>query len=179
MAASQTISRLIKFGLVGLTGIGVQIAFFELLMRGVHLAPLPAGLLSGVIATASNFVLNTIFTWKDRPTTGLPQAVRRLGKYYLTTGGGYLVYAVLFALTITAGIPVRLGNLFSVGVAGLVNFFVHSFWTWGEIGSFRPSTSRQNNTPKTTIKRVAPKRVISLAKRVFSSHMGRGSKGTR
>ncbi|MFB6262383.1 MAG: GtrA family protein [Bradymonadaceae bacterium] len=83
------VARFAKFGVVGVLGIAVNWAFFEV---GYWLfgflpadyAALVAYVVGLVTSIFANFVLNDVWTWGDRAKGGLRDWFARLLKYYVT-----------------------------------------------------------------------------------------------
>lgn len=105
------VRRLAKFGLVGGSGVVVNVVIFELVLR----LALPAlGLAGGgspsdesilianfagvVVSIFTNFVFNDRWTWGDRAKGGSGHWIRRLGKYYaLASAAAAIQLAVTWA----------------------------------------------------------------------------------
>ncbi len=138
VAGSPSDARLWKFLLVGASGVLVNMAVFWLMFYPLGVPYMLAGVAAGLISTFTNFILNNAFTWADRRVGGLSVFVRRLGRYYVATWLGYLVYLALLWLFARLGFAPMLANLLAVGVAGMMNFVVHNLWTWKGTGVRRP-----------------------------------------
>jgi dolichol-phosphate mannosyltransferase len=129
-ASSPEDARLWKFLLVGASGVVVNMVVFWVLAQALGVHYLYGGVVAGLISTCTNFLLNNRFTWADRRERGGGVFALRLGKYYVATGGGYLVYlGLLWGLT-QVGLVKMLANLLAVGFGGLFNYAVHNVWTW-------------------------------------------------
>jgi dolichol-phosphate mannosyltransferase len=123
-------ARVWKFGLVGASGLAIDVALFWLQVDRLGIPVVGAGLVAGAVSTVSNFVLNSLFTWADRPASGPPMYLNRMLRYYVTTWAGQVVYlSVLWALT-QVGIAPMLANLIGVLTGGALNYVVHNLWTW-------------------------------------------------
>jgi dolichol-phosphate mannosyltransferase len=123
--------RFAKFGLVGASGVLVNEGLL-MLLHGLAGLPLEWGSALAVESSIiSNFVLNDIFTFRDRRLPGRPAYFRRLAKFNLVSLGGLLINTgLLMALTQLAGMDYRLANLIGIAVAFLWNFFINTRWTW-------------------------------------------------
>jgi dolichol-phosphate mannosyltransferase len=130
VADSPADARLWKFLLVGASGIVVNMAVFWFLIGAVRAPVLAAGMVAGLVSTFTNFVLNNAFTWADRREGRAAVFLGRMGRYYLATGFGYVVYLGLLWTFTHLGLAPLLANLLAVGLGGLVNFVVHNLWTW-------------------------------------------------
>jgi len=124
-------TRVTRFVLVGITGVGVNTIVFWTATRGLNLTAFWSGLAASVISTGSNFLLNDAFTWRDRRGAGVGAWFGRLVRYYLTTVTGNLIYlGVLTALVHGLRLFDLLANLVAIGVGGTFNYLIHSVWTW-------------------------------------------------
>ena len=124
-------TRLVRFLLVGLTGVGVSTAVFWMATREAGLAAFWGGLVASVISTGTNFLLNDAFTWRDRRRAGLIPWAGRLIRYYSTTAVGNLIYlGVLTALVHGLRLFDLLANLVAIGAGGTFNYLIHNVWTW-------------------------------------------------
>ncbi len=125
--------RPVRFLLVGVTGVGVNMLVVWVSKTGLHLQTTLAGALAAVLSTLTNFILNNFFTWSDRRTSELRVVAGRLIRYYVTTGGGNLIYlAALTVLVEVVGIRLFLANLVAIGTGGVFNYWMHNVWTWGK-----------------------------------------------
>jgi dolichol-phosphate mannosyltransferase len=78
------VRRLVKFGLVGVSGVAVNLVVFELLFRLAHLQFSLANAVGIVVSIFTNFLLNDNWTWGDRIKGTRRDWVRRLTKYYVS-----------------------------------------------------------------------------------------------
>lgn len=125
--------RPVRFLLVGVTGVGVNMLVVWVSTAGLHLQTTVAGVLAAALSTLTNFTLNNFFTWSDRRSSDLRVVAGRLVRYYVTTGGGNLIYlAVLTMLVEVLGIRLFLANLMAIGTGGVFNYWMHNIWTWGK-----------------------------------------------
>lgn len=133
----QELWRVIKFGVVGTSGVFVNMGLFAL-CNEVLFGGLPDQsrlLLAGVVAVAlsilTNFLLNDAWTWRDRRRSGLRPFVGRMAKYYVVAGAAGLVQlAVLALLGQWVGINDYVANLAGILAGTLINFFVNHLWTF-------------------------------------------------
>lgn len=126
--------RFIQFCVVGLSGVGVNMGVFWFFTRIVGLSE-PYDLIAlilGVVASIfSNFVLNDIWTFRDRKAGGLKAAVTRALKFNLISVGALvLYYAIYTPLTRFTEIYDMLALLIAIGVGTIWNFSLNILWTW-------------------------------------------------
>jgi dolichol-phosphate mannosyltransferase len=134
-AASPDDARFWKFMLVGASGVLANVAVFWLLVHPMRTPVVHAGVVAAALSTFTNFLLNNTFTWADRRAVSWSVFLRRLGKYYIATGAGNLVYlALLWGLTHLGMVPM-LANIIAIGVGGTLNYVAHNAWTWRHQGT--------------------------------------------
>jgi len=133
-ASNPTDARLWKFLMVGSSGVVVNIIAFWILTQVAGVYYFYAGIIAGLLATGSNFILNNAFTWADKRQSAVSGFFQRMGKYYAATWAGMIVYLVLLRALAHLGMVPMLANLIAVGAGGLLNYLMHNLWTWREQG---------------------------------------------
>lgn len=132
--------RFVRFGAVGASGAVVNLAvlyvaydhllaFVEPASRRLDLA-LAAAILC---ATASNFFWNRIWTWGDRRLRVRKNVIVQFVQYGLGCWFA-ITLQVVFTKILAWWIHYLAANLTAIVVAGVVNFLVHDFWTFGRLG---------------------------------------------
>ena len=119
----------IKYSLVGLSGVGVNLGIYALLTRYYDLSEAIAPIFSIEAAIISNFLLNNFWTFGKR----LNQSRIRVKffKFHLVSGLAAIInYLVFFILFFTFGIYDILANLIGIAFAAVVNYLINSNWTW-------------------------------------------------
>ncbi|MFP4522162.1 MAG: GtrA family protein, partial [Fibrobacterota bacterium] len=134
-------ARILKFGLVGFSGVFINNGILWLL---VEFTSLPFYLCSfAAIETSilTNFFLNDNFTWKDRKTGNF---FVRLLRYNSSTffSSIFINMSVLMLFREWAGMQYIIANLIGIGCAMVSNFIMNSFWTYGEFRIDMPKSSR-------------------------------------
>ena len=121
--------RLLRFGLVGGSGIVVNYTLLYLLVERAGMHYLPASAVATEASILSNFMLNDRWTFRD--VAGNGRRLGRAARYNLIAGGGLLLsVAVLGLLTGLLNLHYLLANLFAIGVATLWNYVANWRWTW-------------------------------------------------
>jgi dolichol-phosphate mannosyltransferase len=123
------VQRFLRFGLVGGSGVVVNMGVLYLLttVGGIH--PIVAAILGTEAAIVSNFVLNDHWTFRD----ALPAATchaRFLRYNVFALGGMLLSVTTLATLTYGFGLHYLLANLAAIGAATLWNYIANARWTW-------------------------------------------------
>ncbi len=129
--------RFIKFGIVGASGVVVNLAVLyigqEMLFNEVAQQTLRLNLslaLAIFVATMSNFFWNRRWTWHDRKEHRTVPIIFQFGQYAVACWVGI---AVQFGLTNLFALFLHylLANLFAVVIASVFNFVANDFWTFG------------------------------------------------
>ena len=119
--------RFIKFNIVGLTGIGVNEGLLYL-FTSLGLYYIYSGAIAVEASILSNFILNDIWTFKDRRSGS---RIGRLLKFNILMLIGLLInLIVLYALTEWTGLHYMISNLFGIGVAVLFRYVSSIKWAW-------------------------------------------------
>ncbi len=131
MVRSGELTRLGKFLLVGLSGVGVNEGLLWILRE---FARFPLAVSSAIAVEASiisNFALNNIFTFGDRRSSSAGLTLRRFVKFNLVSLAGLGInIGVLWMFTHVFGVHYLISNLIGIAVAALWNYFLSTLWTW-------------------------------------------------
>ena len=119
----------IKYSLVGISGVFVNLGLYALLTRYYEVSEILAPLISIETALISNFILNNFWTFGKR-TTHSRIRVKFL-KFHLASGFSALInYSVFLALFLVFQLHDILANLIGIALAAIVNYLINSNWTW-------------------------------------------------
>jgi putative flippase GtrA len=141
--------RFIKFGIVGASGVFVNLAVVFVADRWLlaALAHQPreslAIALGILVSIFTNFLMNDRWTWADRASAAALPFWGRCGNFYLASAGAAAVqFAVTFAANASgllgrtvlgvdlAPIEVTLAALVGIAVATPINYVVNHLWTF-------------------------------------------------
>ena len=123
--------RFLKFCLVGLSGVFVNLGLLWLLTEVAGWFYQISAVFSIEISILSNFILNETWTFRERRTSAIKILLSRMLKFNIVGIGGLLInMAVLFTLTEFLGIYYLISEMFGIGGAFLWNFTVNTWWTW-------------------------------------------------
>jgi dolichol-phosphate mannosyltransferase len=125
------LGRFIRFGLVGLSGVFVDMPIFWALTSVAHVPDLIAILPAYAAATIWNFTFNDMWTFRDRREKTLRATLIRAGKFGLVSllPLAYRV-ATYWPLTRVSGQTKLLAYAIAIVVGMLWNFGVNFLWTW-------------------------------------------------
>lgn len=132
--------RFIQFGLVGLSGVGVNMGTFWFFTRIADLKDLVALVFAYIAATLSNFILNDIWTFRDRRVGKAKATAIRGLKFGLVSGGAIAIYyAVYTPLTRYLDLYDLAALAIAIGIGLIWNFSINVLWTWKKEGPHAPS----------------------------------------
>lgn len=137
---SGEFQRFFRFAVVGGSGVAVNMGFatlgYHVLFAGVSPTLLPhiSTFFGIVVSIFTNFLLNDLWTWGDRPKHGRADWFRRLGLYYVFAGFGVLVqWLVMSTLHVwLLEWPYPIANLLGIGAGVLINYEVNNRFTFKE-----------------------------------------------
>jgi len=120
----------IRYCLVGLVGMLVNIGAYLLLNRYFQIPLQAASLIAIEVSIVSNFLLNNYWTFKTRPKK--LSMIRRLLNFHIAAGISGLLFYYLFFLLLTTvlGINDVLSILLATTTGTISNYTINSLWTW-------------------------------------------------
>jgi dolichol-phosphate mannosyltransferase len=123
--------RIVKFALVGLSGVGVNIGILYLLTEFAGLFYLASAVIAIEVSIISNFSLNDYFTFADKRAPGITGFLRQLGKFNLVSLFGLVINTAVLALfTEVFGVYYLVSQLFGIAAATSWNYMGNIWWTW-------------------------------------------------
>lgn len=140
--------RFARFGIVGVSGIAVNMAVLLLSMRVLmhdwsSTVALPligrtvewrlvVGTIAAIVLSIfSNFLINNAWTWRDRSATAGHFMVR-MAKYYMAASVGAAINwstTIVLSGLLDSGLYL-LWNLIGIALAMVSNFLINHFWTY-------------------------------------------------
>jgi dolichol-phosphate mannosyltransferase len=129
------IGRFLRFGLVGLSGVFVDMTLLYLLSDPTTLAlPLTRSkIIAGEIAIVNNFLWNDAWTFADvsMKQQGWRQRLKRFLKFNIICLAGLLLNVLVLNLVFNFLIPNRyIANLIAIAVATIWNFWINLKLSW-------------------------------------------------
>ena len=118
------LQRWIKFHMVGLMGMCVQLTVLPLLKSGFGLDYMPATVLAVEAAVLHNFGWHEKFTWRDRASLHYNEVLKRLLRFNLTTGMVSIVgnIVIMRFLVGQEHFPYMMANVIAIGCCSILNF---------------------------------------------------------
>jgi len=128
-------SRFIRFGIVGLSGVFVDMIFLYLLSdpTTLGLGLTRSKFVAGELAIINNFIWNDRWTFRDysRQQKGRSQLLKRFCKFNIVCLAGLFINVLTLNLVFNFLLPNRyLANLIAIVVATLWNFWVNLKLNW-------------------------------------------------
>lgn len=125
------LGRFVRFAVVGLSGVFVDMPIFWALTRFAHVHDLVAILPAYAAATVWNFTLNDMWTFRDRGERTSRARLTRLGKYALVSLPP-LAYrmATYWPLKELSNVQYMTAYAIAIAVGMVWNFGVNFLWTW-------------------------------------------------
>ena len=125
----RNLEDFIKYSLVGVSGVFVNLGLYLFLTRYYEISEVVAPLIAIESALISNFILNNFWTFGKR----IKQSRIRVKfiKFHLVSGLSALInYSVFLILFLVFGFFDILANLIGIALAAIVNYLINSNWTW-------------------------------------------------
>jgi dolichol-phosphate mannosyltransferase len=134
-----------KFAVVGIIGVGVNEGLLILLDKYMGVPLLAAGAVAIEVSILSNFVLNDLWTFRDR-RTGHPAV--RLAKFNALMLAGLVVnLGVLDVGTAYFGIDAAISNLVGIAAAFLLRYALSVKYTWMRVEAIEEGEAASAETP--------------------------------
>jgi putative flippase GtrA len=125
--------RAAKFQVVGLLGLGVQLAALWLFKGRLHLQTAVATALAVELAILHNFAWHERWTWKsDTGKRSAREVWKMLMKFHMGAGGVSLVTSTVLTPLLSDGLKIHYlaANIIAVGAAAVVNFLINHHWVF-------------------------------------------------
>ena len=136
----------IRFALVGLSGLLVNLGSYVLLTRKMGLNIALASPVAIELSILSNYFLNDVWTFKHRRVT-IP-AYRKLFRFHVAAAlAGSLNYLVFLTLVYYMHVYDILTNVIGISIGMLVNYSLNSIWTWHRSRPMLGSTVERPRSP--------------------------------
>lgn len=122
------IDRLVKFSLVGLSGVLVNEGFLWAFVEFFGWDKVFSNILATELAILNNFTWNDIWTFGDLKNKPL---LKRLASFHVAALSGALVQWAIYFILMAVGVHYLLANLIGIVVSFIVRFAVNRHVTWG------------------------------------------------
>lgn len=123
----------LKFGIVGASGVFVNMGLLYFLTEVFGLYYLFSAALAVEASIVSNFALNEFWTFIERGEEGFREILGRFLKFNTVSAAGMAINLVLLAfLTEVLGIYYILSNMLAITAVFVWNYLLNVAWTWPE-----------------------------------------------
>jgi dolichol-phosphate mannosyltransferase len=120
--------RFLKFCIVGISGVGVNLGLSVLLYEALHVLYLLSSAIGIEVSILSNFTFNNFWTFRDKSSQTF---FHRMIKFNLICVVGAIIQlSVLTILFKGFGLKYVVSNLIGIGAATLWNYGLNITWTW-------------------------------------------------
>ncbi|MEU9456314.1 GtrA family protein [Streptomyces sp. NPDC048277] len=136
-SATQVVLEVVKFGVVGGSGVLVNFLIFNLLLHGLRWPAMTATVLASCIAMATNYVGFRFFAYRDRAS----RTRQQIALFFVFSGLGVvmesgLFYAGYHGLGLDGPLESNIVKALSIVLASVFRFLVYRTWV------FQTETSR-------------------------------------
>lgn len=124
--------RFIRFGIVGFSGVFVDLAVFHLLRRVLELGLTRSTILSAEVAIINNFLWNDLWTFGDvtQYQPSKRQRLKRFLKFNVVCLGGIILQTLLVNAFNYWGINEYIAKLMAIAIVVVWNFWVNLKLSW-------------------------------------------------
>ncbi len=122
-------SRILKFAVVGFSGVGVNMGLLYLLTEYIKIMYPISSIIAIEMSIISNFILNDLWTWRDRIKKKL---FYRFSQYHISVGLTAILanWIILVLLTEIFNIYYLISNLIGISIGTLSNYIINDLWTF-------------------------------------------------
>jgi dolichol-phosphate mannosyltransferase len=127
------LGRFIRFGVVGLSGVFVDLAVFHLLRTTVGLGLTRSTIISAEVAILNNFLWNDRWTFGDMTTSQSQwqQRLKRLLKFNMVCLAGVILQTLIVNILFNVfGINQYLAKLIAIAIVTIWNFWINLKLSW-------------------------------------------------
>ncbi|MGA4841544.1 GtrA family protein [Streptomyces sp. G45] len=130
--------ELVKFGVVGGSGVAVNFVVFNLLLHGLASGPMTATVLASVVAMGTNYLGFRFFAYRDRDT----RTKRQIALFFAFSGIGVameslLFYAAYHGAAMNGPLGSNVAKALSILLASAFRFLVYRTWVFQHRGHTR------------------------------------------
>lgn len=122
--------RLLKFCIVGLSGVAVNIGLLVLLVRVFSISPIISYLVAVIVSILSNLIFNSEFTYSDKQSISRNQSIQRVIYYYTISSVVTFLNYGIFIVATTVGLNYVSAALCGIIISMIINFVVTTKFVW-------------------------------------------------
>ena len=128
----ERIARMLRFAVVGLSGVVVNQGLLMLLHGKLEMPLWIASAIAIETSVVSNFFLNNQWTWRYDHQRSARSWIRKALQYHVAVGISALVGNLLLLVLLVSllGLDYRIANLIGIAAASLLNFAASELWVF-------------------------------------------------
>lgn len=139
------LARFLRFGIVGLSGVFVDLAVFYLLRDGLELGLTRSAMLSAEVAILNNFIWNDLWTFGDlsRSQRGWGKRLKRFLKFNSICLAGLIINVLIVNFLFNVlNVNEYLAKLVAIAIVTVWNFWVNLKLSWRVTDVREPALSK-------------------------------------
>ncbi|MGV9878440.1 GtrA family protein [Streptomyces sp. NPDC003006] len=123
--------ELAKFGVVGGSGVAVNLVVFNFLLHGLGSGPMTSTVLASCVAMGTNYLGFRFFAYRDRAS----RTKRQIALFFVFSGIGVVMESLLFyaayhGADMSGPLGSNLAKALSIGLASAFRFLVYRTWVF-------------------------------------------------
>ncbi|MFF1375692.1 GtrA family protein [Streptomyces sp. NPDC058308] len=123
--------EVVKFGVVGGSGVAVNLVVFNLLLHGLSSGPMTATVLASCVAMGTNYLGFRFFAYRDRAS----RTKRQIALFFAFSGIGVAMESVLFyaayqGADMSGPLGSNIAKALSIVLASAFRFLVYRTWVF-------------------------------------------------
>lgn len=131
LAGWKEIRTVIKFGIVGITGIFINMCLLYIFSEIFNIFYLISSFLAIELSIIHNFIWNDVWTFGNEKNPKISTITNRFLSYHIVSTGGMLInISALIVFTELLGIYYLISNLLGIFIAFSWNFIMNRMTTW-------------------------------------------------
>lgn len=125
-----TLKRILKFGLVGTSGVIVGLGVITLSVEVLKINPRYAWYISTFFATLNNFLLNNYYTWSERKAKKTKEFSQKISIYYIFTVISIGINYFIYNFFLNQGFHYFIALSVAIIICAIFNFALNELVVW-------------------------------------------------
>lgn len=126
---TQRYAKMVKFGIVGASGVVVNNGMLWLLVNA-GMGDVASSVIATETAIITNFIGNSLWTWGDRRDGSW---LRRFGMFQaISVFAGVLTVGLFWTFHNVVGMPLLVANTAAILITFIINYVLNKRFTWKE-----------------------------------------------
>jgi len=124
------LKRILKFGLVGASGVIVGLGVITLSVEVLKINPRYAWFISTFFATLNNFLLNNYYTWSERKAKKTKEFSQKISIYYIFTAISIGINYFIYNFFLNQGFHYFIALGVAIIICAIFNFALNELVVW-------------------------------------------------